>query len=146
MRRSEELLEARLGELACLGQEREDPAAIVVGDDDAQVGAPCLQSGQRSAVVDERDVADDGDRGLAAQCDAECRRDDAIDAIGAAVGVCPRRPATEPFEVAHRHGGRNDELRIRRKVLGDRSGHARLGEGGQLAEHLIDGSLRSLVG
>ena len=80
------------------------------------------------------------------ECDAECRRDHAIDAIGAAVGVCPRRPATEPFEVAHRHGGRNDELGIRRETPGDGSGHARLGEDGQLVEHRIDGGLRSLVG
>ena len=42
--RAEQLLEALGGQRRRLGQEREDPAAVVVDDDDAQVGAPARRS------------------------------------------------------------------------------------------------------
>ena len=61
VRCSEELLEAIGRQRRCLRKEREDPAAIVVDDDDAQVGTPAGQGRQRTAVVEEGDVADDGD-------------------------------------------------------------------------------------
>ena len=79
--------------------------------------------------------------GHAAEGDAERRRHDAVDAVGAPVGVGPRRRAAEPLEVADRHRRGDDELGVGREVAGDRPGDGRLAERRLRAEHVVDGRL-----
>ena len=55
-----------------------------------------------------------GDDGPAAEGDAERGRHDAVDAVGAPVGVGPGAGPAEPLEVAHRHRRGDDELGARR--------------------------------
>ena len=72
---------------------------------------------QRVEVVEERDVADDeGDRPVGHGGGAERGRDDAVDAVGAAVGRTVDRPVRgrEPgVHVADRHGARRPTGRRR---------------------------------
>ena len=109
MGRSEELLEALGRQRRCLRKEREDAAAIVVDDDDAQVGPAACQGRQGTAVVEEGDVADDGDGRLPSEGDTEGGGHHSVDAVGTPVGVGDRPPAAEPFEVANRHRRGDDE-------------------------------------
>ena len=88
---TEQLLEPGGGKLGGLGQEREDPAAVVVGDDDPQVDVAFGESHQGVRVVHEGDVADPHDRRPTGQRSAERRRHDTVDPVGPAVGMraCP---------------------------------------------------------
>ena len=85
---------------------------------------------ERAAVVEEGDVADEGDGRRPAEGDAEGGGDHAVDAVGAAVGVGDRRRPAEPLEVAHRHRRGDDEAGAVGKLLGDRAGDAGLGQRG----------------
>ena len=81
----EEPLEAIGVERRPLGQEREDPAAVVVEHDDREVDTTVGETEQTVAVVQECDVADQ-QRGLRpGQRDADSRGDHAVDAVGAAI-------------------------------------------------------------
>ena len=71
----------------------------------------CAQRRERTGVVEEGDVADEGDRRRPAEGDTEGGRHHAVDAVGAAVGVGDRRRAAEPLEVAYRHRRSDDEAR-----------------------------------
>ena len=91
-----------------LGQEREDAAAVVVHQHDRGRQAVQARGDQRVEVVEERDVADDqGDGAAGHRRGPERRRDDAVDAVGAAVRADGDRAVggREPgVHVADRHG------------------------------------------
>ena len=66
VRRAEQALEPVAGQRRALGQEREDPTAVVVEHDDREVDAPVGEAQQAVRVVEEGDVADQ-QRGLRAR-------------------------------------------------------------------------------
>ena len=110
--RAEELLvvlgQADLGRVGVgLRQEREDPAAVVVDQDDRRRQAVQPGGHQGVQVVQERHVADDeDDRPDLGRGRPERGRHDAVDAVRAAVGQRPDRSlaARQPVvQVAHRH-------------------------------------------
>jgi hypothetical protein len=99
-----------------LRQEREDAATVVVDDDDPQVGVAAGQRDERTAVVDERDVAEQHDR--------RCARRAPARAPSTARRRCRWRPGcvrpspatAEPLEVADRHRRRHDQLGVVRQA------------------------------
>src|SRR5689334_22350807 len=107
MRRAEQRLEVLAAALG-LREEREYAAAVVVEQHDRRVDWMELRREQPVQVVVERDVSDREDERAAGDGGrAERTRDDAVDAIGAAVGEeadVPRAARPERVEVAHRHG------------------------------------------
>ena len=85
-----------------LGQEREDPAAVVVDQDDRRGQVVEARRDQRVEVVQERQVADDQrDRTDLRRGRAEGRRDDAVDAVGAPVRQRPDRAGAARQPVVH---------------------------------------------
>ena len=84
VRRAEERLEEVL--VLRHGQVREDAAAAVLEEEDRERRAQVPRRAQPARVVEEREVARDEQRGPAASAGhADRRRDDAVDAVGAAV-------------------------------------------------------------
>ena len=83
------------------------------------------QRGERAGVVEEGDVADEGDGRRPAEGDAEGGRHHAVDAVGAAVGVGDRRRPAEPLEVADRHRRGDDEPGAVRETARRRRGRRR---------------------
>ncbi len=124
--RAEHGLERRLVDYLGLGQEGEDAAPAVVHDDEGaghggQVDQPrhVVQEGQVTEQAD--DAAPASFRSRQCGSDAEGSRDDTVNPVGPAVGQDARHDGLglgEPFEVADRHGRRdNDRGALRRRLV-----------------------------
>ena len=137
-RGAEQGLELARVESRLLGEEVEDPAAVVVDDDDPDRGRDLAQGGEGSEVVEEAEVAGD-DRGRPpshGRC-PDSGGDEAVEAVGAAVaeeqGVGVDRPQ-ERLLVADRHARRRvDEVAV---GVGFAEGRvqSRLGQGVEAVE------------
>ena len=85
---------------------------MVVHDHDGEVARVAIGGEQGIAVVEERQVAAEEHRTLTVKRSAECSRDGAIDAIGAAVTKDFGARAgwvVEPLEVTYRHTAADEE-------------------------------------
>jgi MFS family permease len=102
------------------GQEVEDPAAVVVQQDDRQVEREAAGGEQAADVVRERDVPDQEDGALfrgGGRRDAEGGRHGAVDPVRAAVGEHARRLGAqreEGLDVANGHRRSDEQRRARR--------------------------------
>ncbi len=141
--RAEQLLEALGVERRRLRQEREDAAAVVVDHDD-RAGRPAgaadavrAPASCTNAMSPSSTTTGPPRRAIPSAVDS-----DAVDAVGAAVGVGPRGRAAVPLEVAHRHRRRHHQLGIVGQGRGDGPRDAGFGEPGLLAEHPLDVRLR----
>ena len=118
--------------LAAHGQEVEDPAAVVVEQDDRQLAPRGLD--QAAEVMDQGDVADEEHDGTVCdRGDPEGGRDGPVDAVRAAVGEHARRllaGGEERLDVAHRHRGGDHHGRLGRQRRAELGRHARLAEAG----------------
>jgi hypothetical protein len=114
------------------GKEVEDPAALVVLQDDGERQAQPAGGEQAAEVVREGDVPDEADDGpVRARGDAEGRRRDAVDPVRPPVGEHPQRAVADGHEglhVADRHGGRDEQRRLGRQGGPELAGDPGLGE------------------
>ena len=133
-----------------LGQQREDPAAVVVHQDDQQVRG--VQSGRHESaeIVQERHVADDKhDRALGHRGRAERRRGHAVDPVRTAVAEHADGPLArgQPgVHVPHRHRIAGPKQRPGRKQLAQSLERRALERLLQLAEPRVERPVGGFLG
>ena len=146
---AEEQLEALARHRGGLGQELEDPAAVVVDDHHGEVDAPGGGAEEPVGVVEERHVADEEHRrGGRAERHTHGRRDDPVDAVGPPVGEDPDTVAGRavPLDVADGHRRRHHEVGPLGQGGQDVTGHAGLGRLGPVGQRPADGVLGAGLG
>ena len=124
VRCAEQLLEAVSRQLRRLREEREDPAAVVVDDDDAQVGAATGQGSEGAGVVEEGDVADESDSRHARRGPRRGRSTSRRRCRWHHGWRGRPQSGRRTIRVAHRHRRGDDEARSVGEVLGDGTGDA----------------------
>jgi hypothetical protein len=115
MRRSEHFFERLRSKQSPLWKERKDSATTIVDHDYAQVDPSISEANQTIRVVQERDIPDEERRrARRAEGCTDCRRDNAINAVGTAIRQHGdvRTRTRIPLNIAYRHRRRHNYLRI----------------------------------
>ena len=156
MGRREDPLEG-VGVIRCpLLEQAEDRPAVVVDDDDGEIGTRFARAEDEAGeVVDEGDVTDERDRAgrarRAGQGDPDGRREGAVDPRQPAVGhdepaLAGSARAEHEVEVADGVGRADDERRPRRHGLTDPVGDLESVEGGEPVDEGVECVADPLVG